>query len=255
MNDSPVGMLVGSPVRVQLLAELVESAQTVTELDAEIDATRRTVRRNLSQLETEGWIRRSEQTYSVVPVAESFISELLEYHERAARLHELVCALEHIPTDRVDVPSDVLVDCESVVRHPSDPAGPQDEVLSAVRSASTVLTFVPTVTKQLVDAHETALGVENQVEIIVGSTGLECIRSSDVIDPSSAFLGSLYVYEHPMEPVGIVRTDDRTLLLSYDGYGTLHALVSGFHPQFQSWGSGFYETVRKNSAAVDRTDV
>lgn len=61
--------LIAPPTRAQLLAELERQPLSVSELEDEVDATRRSVRRNLNQLEQDGWIRGPDGSYRLVSPA------------------------------------------------------------------------------------------------------------------------------------------------------------------------------------------
>ncbi|WP_254863959.1 hypothetical protein [Halovivax gelatinilyticus] len=114
---------------------------------------------------------------------------------------------------------------------------------------------MPSVTRSLVAAHETVLEREDEIEVVVGPSGLEGIQSSNLVEPSSACCHSLYAYDRPMEPIGIVRADDRTFVLIYDEYGTVHGLIINSHDEFREWGWEFYENHRTDAVPVDPSDV
>ncbi|WP_090375918.1 transcriptional regulator FilR1 domain-containing protein [Natronobacterium texcoconense] len=182
------------------------------------------------------------------------MTDFIEEIERAEHLQRLTTIAKYAPNCFEDIPAEILMQCEVNIRESGYPNGPLEKVIEIVQSATEVYTFAPTVTQQFLDAHRTVLEQHQSVELVIGSAGLEGIRSSSVIDLSTAFNGVIYVYDGPTEPIGLVRTDDHVIVLVYDEHGTVHGIVFGNHDQFRTWGASLYEKYRKNATVVSSTN-
>lgn len=256
-SNHALATLVRSPVRVQLLVRLERSPASVSELVAISDATRRTVLRNLNQLESGGWIRQVDDQYRLVSPADALIEELPGYLDRAERVENLLSLLAYDGADLIDVPSEVLVECELTLRRPSAPTAPLDATIARITSADTVRTFVPTVTPRLVDAHRSGGETEegSEIKLVTGPDGIEGLRSTIDTELSPSFLRSLYGYDRPTGSIGVVLADDHTIVLVYDDHGTLHGTLTEACPSLRTWGETFYERHRSAARSIETMDV
>ncbi|WP_449289230.1 hypothetical protein [Natrarchaeobius oligotrophus] len=163
-QNTALTTLVGSPIRVRVLRELVRSQKNISELESRVNATRRTIIRNLNQLETEGWIHQTDGRYYVRNTSGELIERLLDLFERADHVRNLNCVLENMPVDTIDVESKTLLECDVIVRKPSCPGAPIEQTVDLIQASTQVYTFLPTVTRQLVDAHGSSLHKETQLK-------------------------------------------------------------------------------------------
>ncbi|EMA41643.1 hypothetical protein C446_04990 [Halobiforma nitratireducens JCM 10879] len=190
----------------------------------------------------------------LAPLVETAVTDFVGEIERAEKLQELTTIARYAPGYFEDVSTDILIECDVNLREPSYPNGPLEKVIEIIRSATEVHTFVPAVTQQFLDAHRTVLERDQQVELIIGSAGLEGIRSSNLVDLSTTFGDVIYAYDEFTEPIGLVRTDDHVVVIVYDEHSTVHGIVFGNHEQFLAWGTSLYEKYRKNASVVSQTD-
>ncbi|WP_012996640.1 transcriptional regulator FilR1 domain-containing protein [Natrialba magadii] len=182
------------------------------------------------------------------------MSDFVEEIERAEKLQDLTTIARYAPGYFEEISTDILIECEVIIREPRYPNGPLEKVIEIIQSASEVHTFVPAVTQQLLDAHRTVLERDQQVELIIGSAGLEGIRSSSMVDLSTTIGDVTYAYDEFTEPIGLVCTDDHVIVLVYDDYSTVHGIVFGSHEQFLTWCTSLYEKYRKKASIVSQTD-
>lgn len=250
-DPTPTTMLASSRCRLAVLRQLRDGPASIDSLVSAVDATRRTVLRNVKQLESDGWIRKQGPEYHIAQLAETYVRDLLGHVDRGEKIEQLLSLFDHVGFSPDNIPNEVLLHGEIVVKSKCSPAKPLDRTVSAIRSGSSVRSSVPYVSRHLVQAHREAIANGGSVELVVGPNALERLQSPDCLAEYRDLRGDVYHVQGLVHPIGVVNTDQRTIVPLYDMYGGLHGGIFGSFDAITEWGADFYESRRRDAHALE----
>ncbi len=245
-----VQFLVGSAVRVRLLASLSEQRQDARTLVDRLDVPHSTVQRNLTKLEERGWIDVTvNRRYYATPVGEMVLDALDGLLGTVDAVDGLAAFVESVPFDDIDLDLETLAASECVVADNQTPAAPLSEFVDLLGDAAGFKLVTPhwnpafseVIDRQLEAGHEVDLITERSQERLLTGTGVaginEHISDSDL---SVAFTDETL-------SLGVALTDGEVALVGYRD-GAPRVLVRSNDPEVLSW-------ARSHVHAVDATAI
>lgn len=250
-DPTPTATLASSRCRLAVLRRLRDGPATIDSLVSETEATRRTVLRNVKQLENGGWIRKRGTEYHIVQLAETYVRDLLGHVDRGEEIEQLLSLFDRVGFSHGNIPNEVLLHGEVVAKSKCSPARPLDRTVSAIRSGSSARSSVPYVSRHLVQAHREVIANGGSVELVVGPNALERLQSPDCLAEYRDLRDDVYHVQGLVNPIGVVNTDQRTIVLLYDMYGGILGGIFGSFDAITEWGVDFYQSRRREARALE----
>ncbi|WP_049935038.1 helix-turn-helix transcriptional regulator [Haloplanus natans] len=159
MSATALEYLAASSVRPDVLAVLREHGLlSLRDLDDHVSASRRTVKRTLSAMESRGWVRKVDGGYELTALGETLLSAYERFRERSRVASRLRPVLEHVPASMFDFDIEALTDA-TVVAPDDDPAAFADRMVALRADANRIREYAPFLT--LDSVRQLAQHVEN----------------------------------------------------------------------------------------------
>lgn len=143
MSATALEYLAGSPVRPDMLVVLREHGLlSLRNLADHVSASRRTVKRTLSEMESRGWVRATEGAYELTALGDAMLSAYERFRERSHVATRFQPFLEHVPASMFDLDVEVLADA-TVVAPEDDPTAFADRMVSLRSDAARIREYAP----------------------------------------------------------------------------------------------------------------
>ena len=143
MPDTALEYLAGSAVRPELLAVLRDYGRlSLRDLADRVSASRRTVKRTMSTMESRGWIRPTNGAYELTSLGAAMLSAHGEFRERSRIATRLRSFLEHVPAATFDFDVTALDDA-TVVTPDDDPTAFVDHLVDLRSDATRIREYAP----------------------------------------------------------------------------------------------------------------
>jgi predicted transcriptional regulator len=143
MPATALEYLAASSVRPDVLAVLREHGLlSLRDLADNVSASRRTVKRTLSAMESRGWVRKVDGGYELTALGETLLSAYERFRERSRDAIRLKPFLEHVPASMVDFDIEALVDA-TVVSSDDDPTAITDRLVELRAGATRIREYTP----------------------------------------------------------------------------------------------------------------
>lgn len=254
-SNGAVSFLAGSENRVETLRavrrnEVVEQR----EIAATLDASRRTVKRSLNDLEERGWVisENGPGAWRISALGDVVLDAYLDVVERLEPATHLAPFLGRIPPETFDLDLRTLVDAELVVSAENRPYAPMDRVLEVRRNAGTIREVVNIV--QADSASQLRQRVENgdlEAEVVLEAGVLDAIATNDgYAEEFEAALAAdgvtFYAYEGSV-PYVLGLMDDTVLLGVNDERGMPEAVVVSEADEVRAWAESRFEAYRDDA--------
>jgi len=240
-----VQFLVGSAVRVRLLASLSDHRQDARTLVDSLDVPHSTVQRNLTKLEERGWIDVTvNRRYYATPVGEMVLEALGGLLGTVDAVDGLAAFVESVPFDDVDLELETLVAGECVVADTETPAAPLSEFVDLLADAAGFTLATPHWNPAFSEVIDRQLGAGNEVDLVTEQSQQRLLTGSVVAgisehigdeDLSVAFTGETLA-------LGVALTDDEVALVGYRE-GAPRVLVRSTDPNVRSWARSHVHSV------------
>jgi len=133
-----IAFLAGSPNRREILARLEAGPATREALLADVDASRVTLWRNLSELVDRDWVSAEEDGYSLTVAGRLVFEHFRSLQRTLDTVERLGDVVEWLPAEEMGVDVARLADARIAVPTPSDPQAPMRLVDRQMREASHV---------------------------------------------------------------------------------------------------------------------
>lgn len=258
LSNGVVSYLTGSENRVETLravrADGVVEQRTIAD---SVDASWRTVKRTLNDLEERGWVLAVDGVgeWRISALGATVLDAYLDFVDRLEPATHLAPFLRRIPPGTLDIELDALADAEVVVSAENQPYAPMDRVLEIRRNAGRIREVVNIV--QADSASQLRERVENgdlEAEVVLEAGVLDAIATND--EYAEEFEGALaadgvtfYAYEGSVPYVlGIM--DDTVLLGVTDEKGMPEAMVKSDADEVREWAESRFEAFREDAEEV-----
>jgi predicted transcriptional regulator len=260
-SNGPVSFLAGSENRVETLVALRDGgAVDQREIADSVDASRRTVKRTLNDLEERGWVIAENGTSDcrISALGGIVLDTYLEVVNRLEPATHCAPFLQRVPTEAFDLDPSALADAEVVVAAENQPYAPMDRVLEVRRNASQIREVVNIV--QADSAGQLRERVANgklAAEIVLEAGVLDAIAAND--DYAAEFEAAatadgatFYTYEGSI-PYVFGLMDDTVILGVNDDKGMPEAVVVSDDPAVQEWAEDRFESYRSAADELTRS--
>lgn len=168
----------GSPIRLQTLRRLSAEPMTKATLQDEVETSRITLWRLLSEFEDRGWIRETADEFEATAAGRIVVERIEAMQNALKATEELGELLEWLPIDEFDFPIECLADAEIARPSPTDPQRPMRLATRQIREATElrILThgYSPWVVETMYD------------RAITGEQSGEMVTSADVVEALAA---------------------------------------------------------------------
>lgn len=143
MPDTAIEYLVGSTVRPDTLAVLRDHGRlSLRALEDQLSASRRTVKRTLSAMESRGWVRPVDGTYELTAFGAMILSAYEEFRECERTVTRLRPFLEHVPARTFDLGVETVADA-TVISPEDDPTAFVDRLVELRAGTSRLRQYTP----------------------------------------------------------------------------------------------------------------
>lgn len=229
--------LVGSEVRIRLLATLNESREDARTLVDKLDVPHSTVQRNLNKLEERGWIDATvNRRYYTTPVGEMVLDSLDGLLNTVESMDGLAAFVDCVPFDDFEINLDLLADAECVVADTDTPAAPLNEFVELLAGSTGFTLVTPHWNPAYSDVIERQLDAGNEVQLITTESQRSLLTGPGVaaIEESLDSEDLTVRLSEETLPFGIAIVDRQVALVGYRD-GALRVLVESDDPAVAEW--------------------
>ncbi|WP_336361109.1 helix-turn-helix transcriptional regulator [Haladaptatus sp. ZSTT2] len=250
-----IEFLARSTNRVVVLDTLATRPCTRDELIDATGASRVTLGRILTDLQTRGWIRKDGNEYratSIGRLVATQFNELIETTETANKLHDII---QWLPADEFDFPLTCLHDATIIRPSQSDPLAPIRWAATYLRQADEVEMLTHSVAAENLEANWQAVANGTQQLSAVLTRGVvETIREDAVLATQMAEMvetGNASIHEYDGDvPYVVMVTDHKTLLGVDDDQRMPRALIITEDEHVRAWASDTIAEYRRAATLV-----
>lgn len=244
--------LTGSAVRLRVLGLLLERGSvTASDIEPNVDVSRRTVTRALSALEEQQFAASNGRTYHPTTYAELVADDIFELLARLERGREVASFLEVFPSEAVDFPACHLVDADGTVVHRQSaaPHAPVSHVTDALDGAQHVRILAPIASPVYVRPVVARVRDGAAVEAVIDADAYDsfCTKLHSSVRLAST-LADVSLSVHDDIPFGLLKCDERVVLGAYED-GVLQATFETDDQRVRNTAQKVYDQYR---AASDR---
>ena len=243
--------LAGSPDRRRLLAHLREEPGSPRDVAETLDASRRSVQRNLAELCERGWAEKRDGGYHLTTDGALVARAHSDYLDALSVIEEAAPFLRQLPADAAPDPA-WLRDAEVVTTTPERPQAPVSHYVRRVRERETasIRMRAPVLSGIFHDPHANLVLSGVDTEVVLPADGVETARSMNPLE-FAAVVRAIDLHRHDgTVPVGLTLGDDWVLAGAYDDEGHLEAVVESDDPELFDWAESLYAEHRSNSEPV-----
>jgi predicted transcriptional regulator len=240
MADSSFEYLAGSELRPAVLAVLRAEALPLREVADRVAASRRTVKRTLSAMESRGWIRPADGAYELTTLGATVLAAHEAFRERIRTARRLRPFLERVPASEFDPGIDALADV-SVYTPDDDPTAFVDHLVELRSGATRVREYTPFLMLDSLEQFSEGFGnggSDGDVTLVVRTDTPP--RSSPTYDERFTALveaphADLYVDPDGPTDIAFGVADGTAFLGVADDDGMPGALLEGDATELVSW--------------------
>ena len=237
--------LVGSEVRIRLLATLNDSRADARTLVDELDVPHSTVQRNLNKLEDRGWIDATvNRRYYTTPVGEMVLDSLDGLLGTVQSMDGLAAFVDCVPFDEFAFDLDMLADADCVVADRDTPSAPLNEFVELLANSDGFTLVTPHWNPAYSDVIERQLETGNDVELLTAESQRSMLTGSGISSLEGA-LGSDNLTVRLSDSTlsfGVAIVDREVALVGYRD-GALRVLVQSDHPAVADWADQFLDGI------------
>lgn len=252
-----VEYLARSPSRLQVLDLIHDGSQSRSELDEQVDVSRVTLGRVLSNFENRGWIRRMNGEYETTPEGEYIASELSKLLRNIGTLDHLDGAMDWLPIERFDFDLTCLRDAEVATADWSDHTAQIQRVADVIDGASRIAATASGVSRDVADSIWEATTTGNAtVELIIDGTALSIIQTDPELARKHREMiangdTEILHYDGADTPLLMVSVcDDTVILCGHDDDGPPPGTLESTHETVRNWAESYIDSVRGDSTQL-----
>ncbi|MEF8872164.1 MAG: MarR family transcriptional regulator [Haloarculaceae archaeon] len=244
-----IAFLARSESRVRVLERLLEAGPlTQRELRECVDASRSTVTRTLTDLQSRNWVAKTGDGYQLTATGEMITEQFLDLVSSVQATEELSSFLRWFPTTEVSLDMNHLRGAEITSSTDSDPYAPGRRQTEFLRRVDDFRGFLPSIDMQGTEVvHEQIMTGAFEAEIVVSATVGDRITSGEFASLFREQLDTgrltVYVAEEPL-PFYLGLGGDIVQVGVEDDEGFPRALLETDARPVISWGEDVYETYR-----------
>jgi predicted transcriptional regulator len=244
-----IAFLARSESRVRVLERLLEAGPlTQRELRECVDASRSTVTRTLTDLESRNWVAKAGDGYRLTATGESITEQFLDLVSSVQTTEELSSFLRWFPTSEFALDMNHLRGADVTPSTESDPYAPGRRQTEFLRRVDNFRGFLPSIDMQGTEVvHEQIMNGAFEAEIVVSANVGDRITSGEFAslfrDQLDTGRLTVYVAEEPL-PFYLGLGGDIVQLGVEDDEGFPRALLETDTSPVVSWGEDVYETYR-----------
>lgn len=233
--------LVGSEVRIRLLATLNENREDARTLVDELDVPHSTVQRNLNKLEDRGWIDATvNRRYYTTPVGEMVLDSLDDLLGTVQSMDGLAAFVDCVPFDQFEFDLDLLADADCVVADTDTPAAPLNEFVELLADSAGFTLVTPHWNPAYSDIIERQLAAGNDVELVTTDSQRSLLTGSGIASLEGSLDSdhlSVRLSDDAL-PFGLAVVDHQVALVGYRD-GALRVLVESSDDAVAAWADEF----------------
>lgn len=258
MPDTALEYLAGSPVRPATLTAFRDHGRLpLRDLDDQVSASRRTLKRTLRAMESRGWVHASNGTYELTALGACILSAYEEFRDCERIADRFRPFLEHTSATAFDLDIDALAGA-NVVEPVEDPTAFADELLAIRAGADRLREYAPFL--MLDSVRQLANRVEDgsqapDVSLVV-RTDAPPRSSPEYADCFETLVEapSVDVRRRPDGPMlGFGVADGHAFLGAADGNGMPAVLLAGESADLVGWVESRFETIRAAAEPIEPT--
>ncbi|WP_433623466.1 helix-turn-helix transcriptional regulator [Halomicrococcus sp. NG-SE-24] len=243
--------LAGSPDRYRLLAHLRERPGSPRDVADALDASRRSVQRNLAELVDRGWAEKRDGDYRLTTSGAFVARAHADYLDALSAVEAAAPVLERLPVERAPDPT-WLADADVVAADAERPQAPVSHYVRRLRERETtrVRMLAPVLSRIFHEAHAELVLSGVDTEVVLPADSVETARSMNPLEFEVVVRAiDLYRHDGPVE-LGLTLGDDWVLAGAYDDDGQLRAVAESDDPRFVEWAQDAYEEYRSRAERV-----
>lgn len=247
-----VQFLVGSEVRVRLLASLREQRQDARTLVDRLEVPHSTVQRNLTKLEERGWIDVTvNRRYYATPVGEMVLESLEGLLGTVDAVDGLAAFVDSVPFDDIGLDLDRLADADVVVADGDTPAAPLSEFVELLADSEGFTLATPHWNPAFGDVIERQLDARHDVELVTSQSQQGLLTGTGVAGLDDHLEDSNLTVKLTDESIsfGIALVGKEVALLAYRD-GALRVLVRSTDATVREWARARLNSIVSTSCAL-----
>jgi predicted transcriptional regulator len=244
--------LVGSEVRIRLLATLNDSRADARTLVDELDVPHSTVQRNLNKLEDRGWIDATvNRRYYTTPVGEMVLDSLDGLLGTVQSMDGLAAFVDCVPFDQFEFDLDRLAEADCVVADADTPAAPLNEFVELLANSTGFTLVTPHWNPAYSDIIERQLAEGNDVTLITAESQRSLLTGSGIASIEGALDDEnlSVTFAEETLPFGLAIVDQQVGLVGYRD-GALRVLVESADPAIATWTDQFLDDIEATAKPV-----
>jgi len=240
MADSSFEYLAGSEFRPAVLAVLETEVLPLREVADRVSASRRTVKRTLSAMESRGWIRPADGAYELTTLGATVLAAHEAFRERTRIATRLRPFLERVSASEFDPGIDALADA-TVYTPDDDPTAFVDRLVELRAGATRIREYTPFLMLDSLEQFSEEFGNAQSVgDVVVVIRTDTPPRSTPAYDERFEALVAAPHAEVSVDPAGPTDiafgvADGTAFLGAADDDGMPGALLVGDAPELVSW--------------------
>jgi predicted transcriptional regulator len=253
---SELACFVQTPTRLRILNHLQKSPQTPTELDDVLNIHRSTLRRNLTLLRENQYIRTAptETVYRLTPPGQLFLDMFQQVIPLTRTTQRLSTFCAQYPGE-LPVDSACLRDCHITPMTSSNPHAPQERLHALLTASETVQLVVPSLSPTHLQTIAASLADWSTVELISPPAVIE--RLDDMcpsLTETVGTTGGINVLVEPTSPsVGVGVLDETAVVIVYNENQRIHALLEAAREQsaINEWVYSQYKDYKQAATGIE----
>lgn len=210
------------------------------DLEGRLDASRRTVTRALDALNERGYVRETDEGYSLTAFGRAVAEAYRDCRRQVALAAEYRPLLEHLDTRLFDIDPELLEGAELTVASETSPFVVLNRTLELREGASRIREAAPGIEKRSVEQLASRLrhGSGLEMEVVLPPDAVETVAEADAFAGDHAVARDseaveFYVAPEPFSVFVGVMDDTAALATGEDGEPL--ALVESDRPAFREW--------------------
>lgn len=242
-----IAFLSRSESRVRVLEQLRSNGpMTQREFREQLDTSRSTVARTLSQLEEHGWLSQTGDTYTLTPTGRLVSEQFLSLVESLRMAEELAPFLDWFPYAEYPLDLDCLTDAEITPSTDADPYAPGRKQTEFIDEQESIRFFLPSIELEGArTAHEQIMDGDLSAEFVVSAAVADRIVTGEFATLFRAEIetGRMEIYAVDGNlPFYLGLGEDATVQLGVeDGDGFPRALLEVENESLRMWAEGVYD--------------
>ena len=252
-RTADVQFLTHSPNRGSVLRVVAEEGPLDRyDIEERVDATRRTVVRNLNELADRGFVTETDAGVRPTSLGAFLAESYDQFVTDTALADRLAPFLQHVPPSLFDLDPRHLADADMLTASETSPYAVLDRTLELRRSASTIREIAPAVEKQSIEQLVRRIRSDEDLEmttIIPADAAEDAMTNPDYREAHLETLRAegVEMFAHPERIPLFVGVLDETTALGSIRDGRPNALVTTTDPAAREWAEETIQAYKSRS--------